>query len=215
MAKTSPDSGETHSRGWRLLAGLLVGGLVLFWIVRQVERPPAPAVPIAVPPPPPPPNDVAMRLTLLQGMMQVLEDSPVWDEGEPGDLQPLVDRLRKLQEKQRQKRRVKEQRRPQAPPRAAEAEWPRGPIEFVRFGPRSRLPVPGGSERDFHAISRHEGTTIEVRGRVGDRAATVRAISIQDGVDELKFERIEDVPAAYRQQVRGVFERATRGHVKP
>jgi hypothetical protein len=91
----------------------------------------------------------------------------------------------------------------------AEAERPKGPVEFVRFGPKC------GKERDFHASSQHDGLTIEVSGRVGGGAVTVRSIAIHDGAKEVKVKSLEDVPADYKEQVQGVIDRATRGRVGP
>jgi hypothetical protein len=236
MAK-NPDNRETHSRWWRLLAGLLVGGLLLFVFLQQMDRPPDPVVPVyakarptPVPAPGPapapaaqPPREAAVPLGLLAELIKVLEDGQDKDGVDPGDLQPLVDRLQKMQEKQRQKQQMqaKGAARRDRPPPQAEAEWPKGPVEFVRFGPRRQRPVPEAGvrlwvmERDFHAVSQHEGVTIVVRGRVGDGTVTVQSISIKDEAREQRFQRLADVPADCREQVRGVLERATRGRVKP
>jgi hypothetical protein len=76
----------------------------------------------------------------------------------------------------------------------------------------ARLPVP---QRNFHASSERNGVTIDVRGCVHGGETVVRSISIQDGGQTTKYGRVEDVPAEYREQVRGVIERATRDRDKP
>jgi hypothetical protein len=80
---------------------------------------------------------------------------------------------------------------------------------------RLGMPAPGVEGRSFHASSERNGVTIDVRGSVRDGKAVVKSISIQDGVEQRRYEHLEDVPAEFREQVRGVIERATRGRDGP
>jgi hypothetical protein len=188
------------------VAVVLVVCLVLAWlVVRSTERSAAvaPHEARAATEQAPPDEPVADQIAHLRGMLKVLEDNQVAGVADPADAQRLRKRMEKAQQAQRAKS------RPPVPRAGSPAPGPKGPIGFVRFGPR------GEGERDFHASAEQNGVTIEVRGTVVDRTVSVKSISIREGPRQRTFERLCDVPADEREAVQGVIDRVTRGRARP
>jgi hypothetical protein len=110
----------------------------------------------------------------------------------------------------------------QLPRVANRAGFPMGPVR--RFGPRGGpmrgfgrgFELPGAAgQKDFHATSEQNGVTIDVQGTVNNGTVSVNSIKITDGMKVLRPASVDEVPAAYREQVRGVIQRATRRNITP
>jgi hypothetical protein len=112
---------------------------------------------------------------------------------------------------------------PAAPPAAAgAAQFPQLPAMPGRgFGPRA--PLGGGNllpgfgalnpnvPATFTATSQQDGVTIDVEGTIDNGTVTATDVTVTDGDKPRHFASIDKVPEEYRDRVRTLINRATRG----
>ena len=87
---------------------------------------------------------------------------------------------------------------------------PHGPL-----GPGNGLPGFGAQNPNgagtFTASSQQDGVTIDVDGTIDNGAATVNDITITDGGKPRHFTSVDKVPEEYREKVRALIDKATKG----
>jgi hypothetical protein len=230
-----PELTRAEGRGARWLwgaAALLVAAALLLSAIRltaepakaapvpaaKAEPPKAPAPAPAKAPAPAPQGPMQQQLAgqfdLMRGMLKLLEDNQAKQGVDTQGLFGLMDQAMRLQQQQLLQLGPVPGAMPPARIGPGAGFGPR-PLPG-RFGPGARFGARPGmqaaaAQANFHASSQQGNLTIDVTGTVANGVVTVDHIDVQDGGQALQFNSLDQVPAAYQEQVRGVIERASRG----